>query len=242
MRAFARIRRSSRSSRGGSCDDNRCRCDRHGAVGGAAPDRGGLSPMVSDKINPSRDIRITLVEGARQDLPALPESVSHSTALLLKGLDVDVRTGAKVNEVSSEGVRLEVRGTHSLEIRRLGRRGQGPRFSQRSRWARSLAQQPACRVANASGQRGSGHFRDRRLRKLPEFRFWPARSRPVPRRLHQQASHVFKQISRRLENKPLQPYSPGFWLAGFAGKYATVGSLMGFGKGKIPRSRGTLRC
>ena len=41
--------------------------------------------------------------GADRILPALPECVSHSTALLLKGLDVDVRTGAKVNEVSSEG-------------------------------------------------------------------------------------------------------------------------------------------
>jgi NADH dehydrogenase len=60
-----------------------------------------------DKINPSKDIRITLVEGADRILPALPESVSHSTAVLLKGLEVDVRTGAKVNEVSNEGVHLE---------------------------------------------------------------------------------------------------------------------------------------
>jgi NADH:ubiquinone reductase (H+-translocating) len=59
-----------------------------------------------EKIDPARDIRITLVEAASRILPALPERVSSATVHMLKGLGVDVRTGAKVTEVTAEGVRL----------------------------------------------------------------------------------------------------------------------------------------
>jgi NADH:ubiquinone reductase (H+-translocating) len=58
-----------------------------------------------ERIDPARDIRITLVEAASRILPALPERVSSATVHMLKGLGVDVRTGAKVTEVT-EGVRL----------------------------------------------------------------------------------------------------------------------------------------
>ena len=63
-----------------------------------------------------------------------------------------------------------------------------------------------------------------------------ASGQPVPPRAqaaHQQASHLFKQIRRRLESKPLQPYFyRDFGSLVSLGKYATVGSLVGFGKAK----------
>jgi NADH dehydrogenase len=184
-----------------------------------------------DKINPSKDIRITLVEGADRILPALPERVSHSTAQLLKGLDVDIRTGAKVREVSSEGVHLE-----SGELI------------------------PSNFVVWAAGVKGPAVLseldglevsRSNQLVVLPTLQTTldpdifaigdcasclnSASGRPVPPRAqaaHQQASHVFKQISRRLGNKPLQPYIyKDFGSLVSLGKYATVGSLMGFRKG-----------
>ena len=60
-----------------------------------------------DKIDPSKDLRITLIEAAPRILPALPERLSNSAEELLRGLDVDVLTGAKVTEVCADGVVLE---------------------------------------------------------------------------------------------------------------------------------------
>ncbi len=59
---------------------------------------------------------------------------------------------------------------------------------------------------------------------------------PVPPRAqaaHQQASHLVRQLRRRLEGKPLEPYVyRDFGSLVSLGKYSTVGSLMGFLIGK----------
>jgi NADH dehydrogenase len=66
---------------------------------------------------------------------------------------------------------------------------------------------------------------------LPE-----GQTRPVPPRAqaaHQQASHVFKQIRRRLKGQPLQPFVyRDFGSLVSLGEYSTVGNLMGFAVGK----------
>jgi len=185
-----------------------------------------------DKINPSKDIRITLVEGADRILPALPERVSHSTTRLLKGLDVDVRTGARVSEVSSEGVHLESGELIPSKFVVWAAGVRGPDF-----------------LGDLDGLEVS---RSNQLVVLPTLQTTSdpdifamgdcasclnsASGRPVPPRAqaaHQQASHLFNQISRRLANKPLQPYFyRDFGSLVSLGKYATVGNLMGFGKGK----------
>jgi NADH dehydrogenase len=59
-----------------------------------------------DRIDPTKDLRITLIEAASRILPALPERLSHSAEELLRGLDVDVLTGARVTEVCRDGVVL----------------------------------------------------------------------------------------------------------------------------------------
>src|SRR4029079_11164237 len=59
-----------------------------------------------DRIDPDKDIKITLIEAANRILPALPTKLSQATTHLLHGLGVDVRTGARVTEVSAQGVRL----------------------------------------------------------------------------------------------------------------------------------------
>ena len=59
-----------------------------------------------DRINPEKDIRITLIEAADRILPALPPRIADSTVKLLRNLNVDVRTGSKVTEVRADGVLL----------------------------------------------------------------------------------------------------------------------------------------
>src|SRR5262249_8628992 len=52
-----------------------------------------------DRIDPAKDLRITLIEAADRILPALPERISEPTAKLLANLGVDVRPNAKVSRV-----------------------------------------------------------------------------------------------------------------------------------------------
>src|ERR1700746_302330 len=60
----------------------------------------------------------------------------------------------------------------------------------------------------------------------------PGSSEPVPPRAqaaHQQASHMVRQIERRLRGMPLQPYTyRDFGSLVSLGKWSTVGNLMGF--------------
>ena len=59
-----------------------------------------------DRIDPDKDIEITLIEAAPRILPALPERLSDATTALLRELGVEVRTDARVTEVTADGVQL----------------------------------------------------------------------------------------------------------------------------------------
>ena len=82
-----------------------------------------------DRIDPEKDFRITLIEGADRILPALPERISSATAKLLTDLGVDLRTGAKVTEVRRDGVSLADGALHSRRAGGVGGGRQGPRVS-----------------------------------------------------------------------------------------------------------------
>jgi NADH:ubiquinone reductase (H+-translocating) len=64
----------------------------------------------------------------------------------------------------------------------------------------------------------------------------PGASTPVPPRAqaaHQEASHMFRQIERRLRGKPMQPYAyRDFGSLVSLGKWSTIGNLMGFLSGR----------
>src|SRR5579872_5469330 len=62
--------------------------------------------FVLDRVDPNKDIRVTVVEAAPRVLPALPARLSQATENLLGKLGVEVRTNARVAEVLPDGVRL----------------------------------------------------------------------------------------------------------------------------------------
>src|SRR3712207_5761606 len=59
-----------------------------------------------DRVDPERDIQITLIEAADRILPGLPPRISEAAMRLLEGLGVKVRIRARVAEVRPDGVRL----------------------------------------------------------------------------------------------------------------------------------------
>ena len=57
-----------------------------------------------ERIDPERDVRMTIVEAGPRILAALPERVAHAAQGLLAGLNVEVLTGEKVTEIGPNAV------------------------------------------------------------------------------------------------------------------------------------------
>src|SRR5262245_57207000 len=180
-----------------------------------------------DRIDPDMDIKIHLIEAAPRILPQLPERLAKAAAGLLEGLKVRIHTRAPVAQVLENGVRL-ANGTHI----------------------------PAELVVWAAGVKAPDVLKDiggletNRLNQLvvrdtlqttrDEDIFaigdcaacpWPGHPTPVPPRAqaaHQQASHLARQLRRRLKGLPLQPWRyRDFGSLVSLGHYSTVGNLMG---------------
>jgi NADH:ubiquinone reductase (H+-translocating) len=185
-----------------------------------------------DRVDPEKDIRITLIEAAPRILPGLPERVSEATTRLLRNLGVEVLTDARVSEVSAEGVRLaDGRFVPSeLVVWAAGVRGpdvladlDGLEVSRTNQ----LLVLPTLQTT-----------RDPEIFAIGDCASCPRQDdpRPVPPRAqaaHQQASHVVKQLRLRREGKPLQAFVyRDFGSLVSLGEYSTVGNLMGFVAGK----------
>ncbi len=179
-----------------------------------------------DRVDPERDVRIVLIEAADRILPALPPRISAATRTLLEKVGVDVRTGARVSEVTAAGVHLAggefipselvvwsagirappVLSDLGLETNRLNQLLVGPTLQT---------------------TRNPDVFAIGDCASCPR----PGFPDPVPPRAqaaHQEASHLFHQVQRRLAGKPLQPFVyRDFGSLVSLGKYSTVGQLMG---------------
>jgi NADH dehydrogenase len=59
-----------------------------------------------DRVDPDKDIQVSVIEAADRVLPALPTRLSEATLALLAKLGVKVHTSARVAEVLRDGVRL----------------------------------------------------------------------------------------------------------------------------------------
>ncbi len=162
-----------------------------------------------ERIDPARDVHIVLIEAAPRILPALPERISNATADLLRGLGVEVRSGARVAEVRADGVVLSTGEMipSELVVAPTLQTTRDPEIF-------AIGDCAACPRPDA-----------------------PAGSPPwVPPRAqaaHQMASHMVHQISRRLAGQSLEAYVyKDFGSLVSLGKYSTVGSLMGFVVGR----------
>ncbi|MGF7211416.1 NADH dehydrogenase [Skermanella aerolata] len=180
-----------------------------------------------DRIDPDRDFRITLIEGAPRILPALPERISEATAGLLGKLGVDIRAGAKVTEVRKDGVALADGGFIPAELVVWAAGVKGPDF------LRDLDGLEVTRSNQLVVTPTLQTTRDPDIFAMGDCASCPREgsTAPVPPRAqaaHQQATHLRKQLRNRLEGKPLKPFVyRDFGSLVSLGKYSTVGNLMG---------------
>ena len=185
-----------------------------------------------DRIDPARDIRIKLIEAAPRILPALPERISAATTELLRKLDVDVRTGAKVSEVRADGVVLDGGEFLPAELVVWAAGVKAPDFLANFGGLETNRANQLLVLPTLQTTRDENIFAIGDCASCPREPGGP----PIPPRAqaaHQMASHMVAQINRRLAGKPMEPFKyRDFGSLVSLGKYSTVGSLMGFVVGR----------
>jgi len=181
-----------------------------------------------DRIDPQRDIRIVLIEAADRILPALPERISEATHRLLDEMGVEVRTGAKVTEVTADGLQLADSSFIASELVVWAAGVKAPEV------LRHLDGLEVNRINQLVVEPTLQTTRDPDIFAIGDCAACPRRGEPTPvppraPAAHQQAAHMVRQIERRLRGQPLLPYTyQDFGSLVSLGKHTTVGNLMGF--------------
>jgi NADH dehydrogenase len=180
-----------------------------------------------DRIDPDKDIKLTVIEAAPRILPALPERLSKAAMQLLEDLGVQVRTGARVEAVLPNGVRLASGEEMQAELVVWAAGVKAPDF------LRNLGLETN-RINQIVVHQTLQSTRDENIFALGDCSAcpWPGDGAglvpPRAQAAHQQASHMVGQIRRRLQGKPLKPYRyRDFGSLVSLGEYSTVGNLMG---------------
>ena len=195
-----------------------------------------------DRIDVDKDMRLILIEAADRVLPALPKRIADAAARLLAQMRISVRTSARVSEVLPNGVRLAggefipaelvvwaagvkapdfLHDLDGLETNRINQLVVRPTLqTTRDDDVFAIGDCAACPWLGRdapSAQGGAGHGSRE-----------PAIVPPRAQAAHQQASHMVKQIRRRLSGKPLLPWRyRDFGSLVSLGEFSTVGNLMG---------------
>lgn len=186
-----------------------------------------LSAYGLDKIDPDKDIRISLIEASDRILPALPKKLSDSVEMELRKLRVHLYMGERVTEVSEKGVY-----THS------------GRFipSELVVWAAGIkAPDFLAQLDGLETNRINQLLVKPTLQTTLDesvFAFgdcaacpWAGHEGTVPPRAqaaHQQASLLVKSMKRRLSGKSIPEYHyRDYGSLVNLGRYSTVGNLMG---------------
>ena len=184
-----------------------------------------------DRIDPEKDIKVSLIEAAERILPALQPRFSLATEDLIKKLGVQVFTSSKVMEVMSNGIRLADGRVLESELVVWAAGVKAPDF------LKDLGGLETNRINQLVVLDTLQTTRDIDIFALGDCAACPCpdedggRGGIVPPRAqaaHQQASHLFEQIKRRLSKKSLRPYRyKDFGSLVSLGKFSTVGNMMG---------------
>ncbi|HKX07569.1 MAG TPA: NAD(P)/FAD-dependent oxidoreductase [Stellaceae bacterium] len=180
-----------------------------------------------DRIDPDKDVRLTIVEAAPRILPALPERIALATQDLLRDLKIDVLTGARVAEVMADGVQLADGRRIPAELVVWAAGVKAPAFLKEldgleSNRSNQLVVRPTLQTT-----------RDDRVFAFGDCAAapWLGTTGTVPPRAqaaHQQASHLARELPRYLGGETPRPYQyRDFGSLVSLGHYSTVGSLMG---------------
>ncbi len=188
-----------------------------------------------DNINPDRDVKLSIVEGATRVLPALPEYLSIEVQRQLAKLNVALELGERVTRVDADGVHTEGGRLVPAELVVWAAGIKAPDFLKNldgleTNWANQLVVRPTLQTTLddnvfALGDCAACVWREQGKDARGNDILVPPRAQAA----HQQATMLLKSMRRRVKGgKSL----PEFKYRDFGslvnlGKYSTVGNLMG---------------
>ena len=180
-----------------------------------------------DRINPEKDVKLTIIEAAPRILPALPERLSKGAAKLLRELRVQVLTGEKVTGVEADGVSTAAGRKITAELTVWAAGIKAPEFLKDLDGLETNRINQLVVTETLNTTRDPDVFAIGDCASCP----WPGHDRPVPataQAAHQQSSHLAAMMPRILTGVPLKPWRyRDFGSLVSLGEYSTVGSLMG---------------
>ncbi|WP_020560998.1 NAD(P)/FAD-dependent oxidoreductase [Thiofilum flexile] len=179
----------------------------------------GIIAYGLDNVNPDKDVVLTIIEAGERILPALPERLAKSVTDILNKLDIKLRTSAKVIEVAPDGVKLADGAFIPAELIVWAAGVRAPVFLQRLGLEVNKINQLVVKQTLQTTQ-DENIFAMGDCAACP----WPEQGPnawipPRAQAANQQATHLSKQIRRRLNGQALEPW-----------KYKDFGSLVSVGE------------
>jgi NADH dehydrogenase len=180
-----------------------------------------------ERIDPERDVQLSIVEAGPRILPVLPERVALAALGLLQDLKVGVHTNERVTEIRADGVVTASGRTIPAELTVWAAGIKAPDF------LKDLDGLETNRVNQLVVDQTLQTTRDPDVFAMGDCACcpWPGHAPCVPARAqaaHQEATHLVRNLERRLAGKPLRPFVyRDFGSLVSLGEYSTVGSLMG---------------
>jgi NADH dehydrogenase len=169
------------------------------------------------RLDPVRDIRITIIEAGPRILAALPERVATETTRLLGKLNIEVLTSEKVTEVQERAI-LTASAKHipaDLTVWAAGIRAPDI-LSRLGLPVNKMGQVLVAQTLQTEADKNIFAFGD--CACCP----WPETGKTVPPRAqaaHQQAKFLFRALRRHLDGQPLPIF-----------RFRDVGSLVSLGR------------
>ena len=180
-----------------------------------------------DRINPDKDITLYVIEAADRILPALPRRISDAAADLLRKLGVRVYTSARVAAVMPNAIKLADGRTIAAELVVWAAGVMAPAVLKNIDGLETNAINQLVVRQTLQTTRDDNIFAIGDCAACP----WSEKAATVPPRAqaaHQQATHLYKQLQRRLAGRLVNPWHyQDFGSLVSLGEYSTVGSLMG---------------
>lgn len=182
-----------------------------------------------DRIDPDRDIRMSIIEAAPRVLPALPEHLSLAVQKQLTRLKVDLHLGKRVTKVDSNGVYMGEDHFIPAKLVVWAAGIKAPDFLKKidgleTNWCNQLVVKQTLQTTLDPDIFAFGDCAACPWLEQGEGQLVPPRAQAA----HQQASTLVKSVINRINGKPLPEYKyRDFGSLVNLGKYTTVGNLMG---------------
>ncbi|CAM8289265.1 NAD(P)/FAD-dependent oxidoreductase [Candidatus Methylopumilus planktonicus] len=181
-----------------------------------------------DRVNPDRDIKISIIEASSRLLPALPKKLSHSVELELRKLRVHLYMGERVTSVSAKGVTTHTKRFVPSALVVWAAGVKAPDFLRKIDGLETNSINQLLVHTTLQTTRDDSIFAFGDCAACPidgTDQFVPPRAQAA----HQQASLLFKSMKMRVKGKvnlPQYIYKDYGSLVNM-GEYSTVGNLMG---------------